>query len=139
MTKLEHAQKGIYRYADKEKKSYATCVQYYSDISPWSRSCHRCLRLISGFNNHQADEISICFRSLLSLVSFLPQSPMFDGKVPNWYHFMCFFAKQRPKSVGDIDKFGTLRYEDQKRIQEKIGKGLAFYPHMARMSPVEAP
>lgn len=53
------------------------------------------------------------------------QSPMFDGKVPNWYHFMCFFAKQRPKSVGDIDKFGTLRYEDQKRIQEKIEAKMA--------------
>lgn len=51
-----------------------------------------------------------------------PQSPMFDGKVPHWYHFMCFFSKQRPKSVGDIDKYGTLRYEDQKRIQEKIGE-----------------
>ncbi|KAH7933704.1 hypothetical protein HPB49_015960 [Dermacentor silvarum] len=54
-------------------------------------------------------------------LAVMVQSPMFDGKTPNWYHFMCFFAKQRPKSVGDIDKFGTLRYEDQKRIQEKIG------------------
>ncbi|KAK8763975.1 hypothetical protein V5799_033404 [Amblyomma americanum] len=53
-------------------------------------------------------------------LAVMVQSPMFDGKTPNWYHFMCFFAKQRPKSVGDIDKFGTLRYEDQKRIQEKI-------------------
>ncbi|KAM7298231.1 poly [ADP-ribose] polymerase 1 [Ixodes scapularis] len=54
-----------------------------------------------------------------------PQSPMFDGKVPHWYHFMCFFSKQRPKSVGDIDKYGTLRYEDQKRIQEKIESKMA--------------
>ncbi|XP_037580997.1 poly [ADP-ribose] polymerase 1 [Dermacentor silvarum] len=58
-------------------------------------------------------------------LAVMVQSPMFDGKTPNWYHFMCFFAKQRPKSVGDIDKFGTLRYEDQKRIQEKIESKLA--------------
>lgn len=58
-------------------------------------------------------------------LAVMVQSPMFDGKVPHWYHFMCFFSKQRPKSVGDIDKFGTLRYEDQKRIQEKIESKLA--------------
>ncbi|XP_077528678.1 poly-(ADP-ribose) polymerase [Haemaphysalis longicornis] len=58
-------------------------------------------------------------------LAVMVQSPMFDGKTPNWYHFMCFFAKQRPKSVGDIDKFGTLRYEDQKRIEEKIESKLA--------------
>ncbi|KAM7298160.1 poly [ADP-ribose] polymerase 1 [Ixodes scapularis] len=58
-------------------------------------------------------------------LAVMVQSPMFDGKVPHWYHFMCFFSKQRPKSVGDIDKYGTLRYEDQKRIQEKIESKMA--------------
>jgi len=47
---------------------------------------------------------------------------MFDGKMASWYHFHCFFAKQRPKSIGDIDEFDNLRYEDQERIKEKIGE-----------------
>lgn len=53
-------------------------------------------------------------------MAVMVQSPMFDGKVPHWYHFMCFFAKQRPKSEGDIDHFDSLRWEDQEKIKEKI-------------------
>jgi len=46
---------------------------------------------------------------------------MFDGKQPNWYHFNCFFAKQRPKTVGDIGHFDSIRWEDQKKIKTKLG------------------
>ncbi|KAG8225244.1 hypothetical protein J437_LFUL008781, partial [Ladona fulva] len=56
-------------------------------------------------------------------LAVMVQSPMFDGKVPNWYHSMCFFGKQRPKSVGDIDGFDSLRWDDQKKLKEKIGAG----------------
>uniref|UniRef100_A0A2S2P4Z7 NAD(+) ADP-ribosyltransferase n=1 Tax=Schizaphis graminum TaxID=13262 RepID=A0A2S2P4Z7_SCHGA len=48
------------------------------------------------------------------------QSPMFDGKQPNWYHFNCFFAKQRPKTVTDIGHFDSIRWEDQKKIKTKL-------------------
>lgn len=47
---------------------------------------------------------------------------MFDGKVPHWYHWKCFFGKQRPKTAGDIAHFESLRYEDQQKINEQIGK-----------------
>jgi hypothetical protein len=47
---------------------------------------------------------------------------MFDGKTPHWYHFICFFARQRPKTVGDISHFESLRWEDQEKIKAKIGK-----------------
>lgn len=47
---------------------------------------------------------------------------MFDGKVPNWYHYKCFFIKQRPSSVADIENFESLRYDDQKKIKEEVGK-----------------
>lgn len=50
------------------------------------------------------------------------QSPVHDGKVPNWYHFMCFFTKQRPKSVGDIAHYDSLRWEDQQKITEKLAE-----------------
>lgn len=48
------------------------------------------------------------------------QSPMFDGKVPNWYHYNCFFMKQRPKVVGDIENFESLKWDDQEKIKEKL-------------------
>ncbi|KAL3275884.1 hypothetical protein HHI36_020621 [Cryptolaemus montrouzieri] len=54
-------------------------------------------------------------------LAVMVQSPAFDGKTPNWYHHMCFFSKQRPKTVDDIDNFETLRLPDQEKIKEKIG------------------
>lgn len=46
---------------------------------------------------------------------------MYDGKTPNWYHFECFFKKQRPKSVDDIANFETIRVEDQEKIKGRVG------------------
>jgi len=46
---------------------------------------------------------------------------MFDGKQPNWYHFNCFFAKQRPKTIADIGHFDSIRWEDQEKIKTKLG------------------
>ncbi|KAK4317648.1 hypothetical protein Pmani_011270 [Petrolisthes manimaculis] len=54
-------------------------------------------------------------------LAVMVQSPMFDGKVPNWYHQMCFFSKQRPKTVADIAHFDSLRWEDQEKIKAKVG------------------
>ncbi|XP_066991017.2 poly [ADP-ribose] polymerase [Anabrus simplex] len=56
-------------------------------------------------------------------LAVMVQSPMFDGKIPHWYHFMCFFGKQRPKTVGDISHFESLRWEDQEKIRQKIAAG----------------
>lgn len=53
--------------------------------------------------------------------AFSFQSPKFDGTIPNWYHFECFFQKQRPKSVDEIEFFGKLRYEDQEKVKSRIG------------------
>lgn len=54
-------------------------------------------------------------------LAVMVQSPMFDGKTPNWYHQTCFFKKQRPKTVDDFENYGTLRYEDQETIKKEIG------------------
>jgi len=48
------------------------------------------------------------------------QSPKFDGKMPNWYHFACFFGRNRIKTVADIKHFDQLRWEDQTKIKDKI-------------------
>lgn len=53
-------------------------------------------------------------------LAIMVQSPMFDGKMPLWHHFNCFFGKQKVKTVGDIEHFDSLRWEDQKKIKEKI-------------------
>lgn len=58
---------------------------------------------------------------LIGILHFFLQSPMFDGKMPNWYHFNCFFAKQRPKEISDIAHFESIRWEDQKKIEAKLG------------------
>ncbi|XP_047097726.1 LOW QUALITY PROTEIN: poly [ADP-ribose] polymerase [Schistocerca piceifrons] len=56
-------------------------------------------------------------------LAVMVQSPVFDGKQPNWYHFACFFVKQRPKSIGDIAHIDSLRWEDQEKIKQKIASG----------------
>uniref|UniRef100_A0A1B6DFG5 Poly [ADP-ribose] polymerase n=1 Tax=Clastoptera arizonana TaxID=38151 RepID=A0A1B6DFG5_9HEMI len=55
-------------------------------------------------------------------LAVMVQSPMFDGKTPHWYHFSCFFGKQRVKSIGDIKHFDNLRWEDQEKIKNKVEK-----------------
>lgn len=58
---------------------------------------------------------------LTDFLYFNFQSPMFDGKQPNWYHFNCFFVKQRPRAVGDIAHFESIRWDDQEKIKKKLG------------------
>ncbi|XP_034248574.1 poly [ADP-ribose] polymerase [Thrips palmi] len=53
-------------------------------------------------------------------LAVLVQSSRFDGKMTLWHHFECFFTKQRPKTVGDIAHFDSLRYDDQEKIKAKI-------------------
>lgn len=50
-------------------------------------------------------------------------SPHFDGKVAVWSHFACFFRKHKVKTTGDIKGYGTLRYEDQTKIDSKVSAG----------------
>lgn len=58
---------------------------------------------------------------------FFFQSPMFDGKMTLWHHFSCFFKKQRPKTVGDISHFESLRWEDQEKIRQKVEAVAGIY------------
>lgn len=54
-------------------------------------------------------------------LAVMVQSPMFDGKTPNWYHTKCFFQKQRPKTIDDIEYFENLRVQDQDKIKSQVG------------------
>ncbi|MBN3280331.1 PARP1 polymerase, partial [Polyodon spathula] len=56
-------------------------------------------------------------------MAIMVQSPMFDGKVPHWHHFSCFWQRARVLSPGDIDGFSDLRWEDQEKIKKAIETG----------------
>ena len=49
------------------------------------------------------------------------QSPFFDGKIPYWYHFGCFFKKAMPRDTSLIKGFDSLRWDDQQKIKQKMG------------------
>ncbi|KAL3311084.1 Poly [ADP-ribose] polymerase 1 [Cichlidogyrus casuarinus] len=49
----------------------------------------------------------------------------FDALIPHWYHFSCFFNKHRVASTAAIQNFDSIRYEDQKKIEEKIESPLS--------------
>ena len=37
------------------------------------------------------------------------RNPRFDGVSPHWFHFDCFFQKNKPKSIGDIGHLSEQR------------------------------
>lgn len=69
----------------------------------------------------------------------MTQSPMFDGKVPNWFHVKCFFGKRSVvKNVDDIADFDQLRWEDQEMIRKNVeGAGKEFLA--AQLSSSDTP
>eukprot|EP00794_Sanderia_malayensis_P012686 gene12686-13988_t len=49
------------------------------------------------------------------------QSQHFDGKQPSWFHFNCFFMKNKPKIIHDIAGVDGLRWDDQEKIKNRFG------------------
>uniref|UniRef100_UPI00109F0920 LOW QUALITY PROTEIN: poly [ADP-ribose] polymerase 1 n=1 Tax=Podarcis muralis TaxID=64176 RepID=UPI00109F0920 len=56
-------------------------------------------------------------------LAIMVQSPMFDGKVPHWHHFSCFWKRARLVSHTDVVGFSELRWEDQEKIKKSIESG----------------
>ncbi|XP_060128952.1 poly [ADP-ribose] polymerase 1 [Zootoca vivipara] len=56
-------------------------------------------------------------------LAIMVQSPMFDGKVPHWHHFSCFWKRARLVSHTDLFGFSELRWEDQEKIKKSIESG----------------
>lgn len=48
------------------------------------------------------------------------QSPFFDGKQPNWYHYNCFFKICQLRSTVEVSGFSRLRPTDQDRLRNKF-------------------
>ncbi|XP_038617296.1 poly [ADP-ribose] polymerase 1 [Tachyglossus aculeatus] len=56
-------------------------------------------------------------------LAIMVQSPMFDGKVPHWHHFTCFWKRARVISHAEVDGFPELRWDDQEKIKKAIETG----------------
>lgn len=56
-------------------------------------------------------------------MAIMVQSPMFDGKVPHWHHFSCFWQRAAAQSTADIGGFSGLRWEDQEKVKKAIESG----------------
>uniref|UniRef100_A0A672YT45 Poly [ADP-ribose] polymerase n=1 Tax=Sphaeramia orbicularis TaxID=375764 RepID=A0A672YT45_9TELE len=56
-------------------------------------------------------------------MAIMVQSPMFDGKVPHWHHFSCFWQRAAAQSTADIAGFSDLRWEDQEKVKKAIESG----------------
>ncbi|XP_061603098.1 poly [ADP-ribose] polymerase 1 [Cololabis saira] len=56
-------------------------------------------------------------------MAIMVQSPMFDGKVPHWHHFSCFWQRAAAQSSADIAGFSDLRWEDQEKVKKAIEGG----------------
>ncbi|KAK6179956.1 hypothetical protein SNE40_012199 [Patella caerulea] len=54
-------------------------------------------------------------------LAIMVQSPHFDGKVPNWFHFACFWKGAKVAQPEDIHGFHSLRWDDQQKVKGKIG------------------
>ncbi|KAG7461078.1 hypothetical protein MATL_G00206140 [Megalops atlanticus] len=56
-------------------------------------------------------------------MAIMVQSPMFDGKVPHWHHFSCFWQRAAVQSTADISGFSVLRWEDQEKVKKAMESG----------------
>lgn len=52
----------------------------------------------------------------------LVQAPNFDGKIPRWCHFRCFWlTKVKIESTTEIKNFDSIRWDDQEKIKSSMG------------------
>ncbi|KAM9355428.1 poly [ADP-ribose] polymerase 1 [Pholidichthys leucotaenia] len=56
-------------------------------------------------------------------MAIMVQSPMFDGKVPHWHHFSCFWQRAAASSTTDIGGYADLRWDDQEKVKKAIESG----------------
>nr|7S68_A Chain A, Fusion of PARP1 zinc fingers 1 and 3 (Zn1, Zn3) [Homo sapiens]7S6H_A Chain A, Fusion of human PARP1 zinc fingers 1 and 3 (Zn1, Zn3) [Homo sapiens]7S6H_C Chain C, Fusion of human PARP1 zinc fingers 1 and 3 (Zn1, Zn3) [Homo sapiens]7S6M_A Chain A, Fusion of human PARP1 zinc fingers 1 and 3 (Zn1, Zn3) [Homo sapiens]7S6M_C Chain C, Fusion of human PARP1 zinc fingers 1 and 3 (Zn1, Zn3) [Homo sapiens] len=58
-------------------------------------------------------------------MAIMVQSPMFDGKVPHWYHFSCFWKVGHSIRHPDVevDGFSELRWDDQQKVKKTAEAG----------------
>ncbi|KAI0984775.1 hypothetical protein GJ496_007289 [Pomphorhynchus laevis] len=59
-------------------------------------------------------------------IARMVQSHMFDGKIPFWYHYRCFFhTKPLPTDLSDIGNLDSVRFDDQEKIKSDVAANKA--------------
>ncbi|CAH8604611.1 unnamed protein product [Heterobilharzia americana] len=54
-------------------------------------------------------------------IARLVQAPNFDGKIPRWFHYRCFWGSKMPiECTAEIKHFDSIRWEDQEKIRTTI-------------------
>ncbi|KAG7508957.1 poly [ADP-ribose] polymerase 1 [Solea senegalensis] len=77
---------------------------------------------VSGFRQ-RPDPECILTTSLKKRDNGTVVSPMYDGKVPHWHHFSCFWQRAAPQSTADIVGYADLRWDDQGKVKKAIESG----------------
>ena len=57
---------------------------------------------------------------------------------PTWFHYGCFFKKNKPKQLADIAGFDCLRWEDQEKIKQHFSGSSAVSSAPASVDEVDA-
>lgn len=83
---------------------------------------------VLGFQRRRASQsqwLRAGLEAARSPPSLLFQSPMFDGKVPHWYHFSCFWKVGHSIRHPDVevDGFSELRWDDQQKVKKTAEAG----------------
>ncbi|XP_018647027.1 poly [ADP-ribose] polymerase, putative [Schistosoma mansoni] len=71
-------------------------------------------------------------------IAILVQAPNFDGKIPRWFHYDCFWkSKAHVESTAEIKNFDSIRWEDQEKIRAAINSEIgSLKPPKPGKSPV---
>lgn len=56
---------------------------------------------------------------------------LFDIQQPMWFHYNCFFKKNKPKQITEIAGFGNLRWEDQEKVKQHFSGSHSSTPAIA--------
>ncbi|GBM00807.1 Poly [ADP-ribose] polymerase 1 [Araneus ventricosus] len=56
-------------------------------------------------------------------IAVMVQSRIFDGNLPLWYHWKCFFMiKNQLQNISQIANFDNLRWDDQQNIKKQLAE-----------------
>lgn len=53
-------------------------------------------------------------------VARMVQSQKFDGKIPEWHHYDCFFSTYKVIDIGYVSGASKVRWEDQEKLRKQI-------------------
>lgn len=107
---------------------YGESVKFneHKDDYSYNYRASRCRNCSGAF---KATELRLIARVQVSFVLlhlqfvyslFTLKSLKFDGRDNYLYHLNCFFEKQRPHNINEIENYENIQYDDQQKIRKKL-------------------